>query len=664
MADQAFELDVLRDLLEEGAVVGSLAKNEKLFLAAYQAFRAGNREAFDAELQRLGLLGRCRLVCEWIRSKECVFLCLELCAPPPAEAKQPDPLQVIEAAIRVTSDPRLLELLVEAVEKRDRAAFTKLVEAEKLQPFCHLFCHWVCMVHYRLICRWLCGPVGPRPDLAAELRAAGLALRELVDHPAAFKEAVAASQAGDSAKLGAVLQTPELYRFCIFLCEWFCSWRCVLACLTLCREFPLKLPQQELVEAFGFAQETAVLAQNPLQLERLSAAVGAADVKAFTALVTELKLQPYCLQLCHWICFLRCRRFCIRVCPPIIYRPMFTHVGDFDIDVDFDAAGLTNKQRTGHAGLHGGPGYGFFGCLQLRGYCPRTSPIDPSQTMSYRFVVTPSGGAPTPVQGGFVCDVYAGYRWILWNGLLKRQDIYIRGVNATPDPPPPSPDPSPPDQYIIPDPQGWVTIPSEVQGDAFDGSLVGFASYVAFPGAPAPAPPAAGSPVPAGDQKSGTDAAIVFQATRASTVANVNNGTALPDYTNELTKIHINNWAEVRQLDLAQFHGPGANSCSPLSTDLDIEYTVDHELIAGWSIELVTASGQTFTPPPPGPPPPPGTARGGDGDYHRDIHGWPTCSYAVRLHTQRKLTDGIDDDPDKFLPEVTFCIGARARPHG
>jgi hypothetical protein len=666
VADQAFELDALHDLLEEGMAVAQLAKDEKQFLGVYQAFRAGNRQAFEEELRRLGLLGRCRLVCEWIRSKECVFLCLELCGPPPAEAKPPDPRQVVEAAIRVTSDPKLLKQLVAAVEKRDKAAFQRIVAAEKLQPFCHLFCHWVCTVHYRLVCRWLCGPIGPRPNLAEELRAAGLGLRALLGEPQAFQAAVAASQAGDAAKLGATLRAPELYRFCIYLCEWFCSWRCVFACLTICRTFPLKLPENEPVEAYEFAKQTATLAQHPLNLERLSAAVGAGDAATFGRLVTELKLQAYCLQLCHWICRLRCRLFCVRVCPPLIYTPLFTHVGDFDIDHDFDANGLTNKARLGHNGvLHGGPGFGFAGVLPLRGFCPRTSPIDSSETMQYRFLFVQGGGAPTPIQGGFVTPtgIYAGFRWILWNGLFKRQDVYIRGVNPTADPPPPSPDPDPPDQFIVPDANGWISIPAETQGDAFSDTLLGFASESVVAGgtpppavAPGPGQPAAGQAV--GTPENGGDLEIVFQATRASTVAAVNGGAA-PDYQNMLAKIHVNNWAEVHQLDLGQFYGPGASGCSPLTTDLDILYTVDHELIRDWSIGLSTASGQTLGPPPP--PPPPGTARGGNGDYHQNVSGWPTCSYAVTLTTQRKITDGVDD-ASAWTSQVTFCIGARRLP--
>ena len=164
---------------------------------------------------------------------------------------------------------------------------------------------------------------------------------------------------------------------------------------------------------------------------------------------------------------------------------------------------------------------------------------------------------------------------------------------------------------------------------------------------------AAGSPVAGLDQKNGVDAAIVFQATRVSTIAAVNGGAA-PDYTNQLAKIRINNWGEVMLLDILQFHSGSGTPCSPLSTDLDIESTTDHELMAAWSIEMITAA--TIVPAPTFPS---GVGpRGGAGTDHHNISTWPTCSYAIRLHSRRSLTDGLVDDSDKFI-EKTFCIGRR-----
>ena len=662
MPDQELELDVFHDLSEEADVIGRLAEDEKAFIAVSTAFAAGNQKAYRAGLEQLGLLHRCELVCHWLRIKHCVLRCLWLCGPPKVvPTRPPNPRTLAQAFVRITSDENAVKRLAAAVEKGDRAAFQRLVREYKLEPICHLFCHWVCHVHYRLVCQWVCHPeLQVRPDLATELRAAGEALRALLERKTVFDAAVKASDAGNAERLGKILEGAGLFHFCHYICFFFCSWRCVLVCLNLCRQFPLEVVDNPHAEAYAFAKVTHELGRNPEQLERLSAAVGAGDVKTFVNIVERLRLQRYCIQLCHWLCFLRCRRFCIRVCPDPFLHPWFTHVGDFGIYSDIDPlTGLTNKSQGGH----GGPDFGFFGCLKLRGFCPKYDPAHAGQQMAYRFIFD-VGGTKTPITGGFVCapDVLVGTRYTFWNGNpFALQSVRIRGTGATsPTPPPPGPGLTPPDHYIVPDGQGWVAVDLSALDDGFNGWLMGFASHVGIPGGDATPPGlAAGSPVTVAQRKDGTDAAIIFQATRVSTIGAVNGGAA-PDYTNQLSKARIDNWSEVRLLDLLQFHSGGGNACSPLSTDLDIEYTVDHELLADWHFELVTASGMTLTAPPSGPDV--AHPRGDAGTYHENISGWPTCSYAIRLHTRRRLTDGLQDDPDKFLPEVTFCIGRDRRP--
>ncbi len=655
MADKRFEYDVLRDLLEEASIVGDLAGDEQAFKGAYEAYEAGNRKDFHAILDRLHLVERCRLVCEWIGAKHCTFVCFDLCGAPKPVDRPPDPRQLAEAIVRITADAQATRQLVDAIEKRDRAAFTKFIETHKLEPFCHLFCHWVCYMRYRLLCRWVCTPIlETRPSLIDELQTAGKALRTLLDQKRVFDDAVAASNAGDAAKLRSIIEAAGLVQWCHYVCFFFCSWHCVLVCLRLCRQFPLEPVRDQVKEAAAFANEIRKLTDRPADLSRLATAVGAGDDRTFAAIVGELKLQRYCLQLCHWLCFLRCRRFCRLVCPPIFNHPWFTHVGDFDIYGDLDpGSGLTNKSHG-----HGGPGFGFFGCLKLRGFCPKVSPVFAGAPMAYRFLFQ-QGASTTPITGGFVCEVLVGSRYTLWNANpFALQSVRIRGTGTTsPTPPPPGPGISPPDHFIVPDAQGWITVDPNALDDGFNGWLNGFASWVAFPGTgnPAPAGLAAGSAVPVADQKNGVNAAIVFQATRVSTIGAVNGGAA-PDYTNQLAKIHINNWGEVMLLDLLQFHSGGANSCSPLSTDLDIEYTTDHELMAAWSLEMISAALGSIMPAPVFPS---GTGpRGGVGTDHHDISTWPTCSYAIRLHTVRSLTDGLIDDTDKFI-EKTFCIGVR-----
>jgi hypothetical protein len=648
MKNQEFEAEVAGDLREQSVAIYELARDEKAFVAAYEAFRGLNSSAFRKALEPLGLLPRCHLICEWIRIKECIFLCLELCGPPKVIEK-PNPRELAEAIVRITANEGAIRRLTKALEERDRKAFESLVEEHKLGHLCHLFCHWLCVVRYRLICRWICAVEQKRPDLAVELHTAGQALRHLLEHKSAFDEAVAASNAGDAEKLGAILRSPNLFPYCRYICLWFCSWRCTLVCLTFCRNYPLVPIKNEIQEALAFAKAMRPLVENPSELEHLSAAIAAGKEEAYASLIDRLKFREYCIQLCHWICTLRCRRFCF--CPEPFNHPWFTHVGDFGIYSDIDpATGKSNKQQAGH----GGPDYGFFNCLSLRGYCPKYDPAHPGQQMAYRFLYQVSGApGPTPITGGFVCEVLVGSRYTFWNGNpFAIQSVRIRGTGITsPTPPPAGPGVTPPDHYIVPDPQGWVNVDANALDDGFNGWLMGFASAIAIAGGnPAPGV-AAGTAVPAGNQKNGVDIAIIFQATRVSTI-----GMAPPDYSNQLAKIHINNWGEVNLLNLLQFVVPGATPCSPLSNDLDIQYTVDHELIAGWSMNVVTASGMALTAPPSGP-----TAahpRGDAGTYHENISAWPTCSYAIRLNTIRRLTDGLNDDPGTFS-EKTFCIGNR-----
>ena len=61
MADQRFESGVLRDLVDETAAIGELAKSEEAFRAAIAAFQSADRTAFQAVLEKLQLTVHCRL---------------------------------------------------------------------------------------------------------------------------------------------------------------------------------------------------------------------------------------------------------------------------------------------------------------------------------------------------------------------------------------------------------------------------------------------------------------------------------------------------------------------------------------------------------------------------------------------------------------------------
>src|ERR1017187_10100307 len=224
MASQKIDYDAYRSLREGASAIGQLARDEKAFREAYEAFRSGEGKKFQAVLQRVGLHPRCSLLCDWTGRKECVFLCLELCGVPKPSDEAPNPRVLAEAIVRITSNEKLVRELAEILERRDRDAYRRIVEEYKLEPWCHLFCHWLCVIRYRLICRWICNPQQvERPNLAEELQAARQARRGLLERNDSFDQGVVASNAGDAEKLGSVIGGAALVPLCFYICEWFCS---------------------------------------------------------------------------------------------------------------------------------------------------------------------------------------------------------------------------------------------------------------------------------------------------------------------------------------------------------------------------------------------------------------------------------------------------------
>ena len=49
--------------------------------------------------------------------------------------------------------------------------------------------------------------------------------------------------------------------------------------------------------------------------------------------------------------------------------------------------------------------------------------------------------------------------------------------------------------------------------------------------------------------------------------------TSPPDHSNTLTKIHVNNWADVSLLDIAEFHLGTGTACTGITSGLHVEYT-------------------------------------------------------------------------------------------
>ena len=648
-------------LASQADAVGRLANDTGGFAAVVAAFESKDANAFRWVLERLEMFPYCELICEWVRVKLCVLRCIEVCGPPRENQPVPSLEDFAHAAVRLSSNEELLRRVVDAVGCGDASEYQAAINKLELGEFCHLICQWVCTIGYRRVCELVCrSGFVPLTDPAGEIAATGKALAAVVANKKAL-EAISKSAVELNCEiLKATIDKAGFLPYCEIICRFICIWRRVWVCRTLCQDPPAVLTGLYAVEeAQSFALAARQLAAQPRALADLVSAVLSRNAEAYRRVIAQYGLGRYCWQVCGWVTSETCHEYCYCVCPNNYLHPWFTHVGDFSItaDINTPGTGLTLHPVAGH----GGPNFAFFNCLSLRGFCPKVDPAHAGADMAYRFLYQAAGaGAPTPITGGFVCDVLVGSRYTLWHGNPNAiQSVRIRGTGVTsPTPPPFTPAPAPPDHYIVPDPEGWVPVDQNALDDGFDGWLMGFESDVAFPGgAPAPGVPAGTTVLPTGVQRNGVNAAIIFQATRISTIPAVNGGAA-PDYTNQIDTIHINNWMEVNELNFAEF---AAGCCTPIDKTLSVEFTVDHEQMGAgtWSLEIDSCGGSApgvITPPNP-------TAgvtftaggRGAAGTIVENTSKWVNCSYQVWLKTTPGLTTGLIDrtEEDNLL---TFAI--------
>jgi hypothetical protein len=387
MADLSSDRALLSEVQEGAEAMALLGENEETFRAAVDAFRAEDGESMQLLLTRHGLGERCEAVCHWLRSKECVLLCLELSGPPMPGEEPPGIREFAEAVAKVTADEELLQQVVIAIEERDADAWSALVRLDELERFSHLLCHWACTIHFRLVCEVVCRPLGAGSvELPAELRAAGQAIGRFLANEEGFAGAVEAVTAGNCEGLRTSLDQTGLASLARPVCEWLCSWQCMHLCLGLCRTFPIERPESPIEEMLEFARDTGPLAAEQGTLERLSAAVLREDDATLQQLLTEHKFERYCLQFAHWVCFLRCQIFCICVSSPTT-EAFFTHIGALNYSTDIaslpGANGLTTADRRG-----------FFDTLHLNG---GISVVDGAPAVEYRFetISTSAEGSPT-----------------------------------------------------------------------------------------------------------------------------------------------------------------------------------------------------------------------------------------------------------------------------
>ncbi len=308
------------ELIAAAGALGRLAADKDAFFEALGAHRHLDPAGFAGALDRVGVVQHCKVLCDWVCSKECVRVCVRLAGPVTPNTLTPDVREWADVTARLAADPSALTRVIEAIDGANPRQFKKILDVLDLAPFAHLICFWVCSVRCRLRCRVICRQDDQLGDLVKELIQTAEGVRRLAADPRALKAAIVATRAGRCDDLQQVITRAGLSRDCFRICWWLCSWRCVLVCVTLCRRFldvGVDFSDEEMHE---FAHVVGNLADRPETLRKLADAVGRTDERAFAELVAELGLQRFCIQLCHWLCAWHCHQVCICVCRPLIGR--------------------------------------------------------------------------------------------------------------------------------------------------------------------------------------------------------------------------------------------------------------------------------------------------------------------------------------------------------
>ena len=225
MAEQ--DRALLDEVVEGAAAMATLARDEGVFRAAVDAFRAWDGESMAKLLERHQLAQHCEIICHWLRSKEAVILCLELAGPAPLQDEQPpEPREFAELVAKLDGrrrdgaadgrrgpGPRRLGL-EDADREATASSGSAICCATGSAPSTTGWCARSCARRSRV----------QRPHLGPELRAAGAALGALVRDERTFDDAAKAVLAGqlrDGCR--STLEGAGFAPFCFFLCEWFCS---------------------------------------------------------------------------------------------------------------------------------------------------------------------------------------------------------------------------------------------------------------------------------------------------------------------------------------------------------------------------------------------------------------------------------------------------------
>jgi hypothetical protein len=157
----------MEEMQRTAQAMAVLASDEKAFAEAVEAVRTENTELFQGALGRVGLQGECHLVCSYLCTKHCVWLCRHLVGrlQPNGPFNVKEMRQFAELTARLSEDPKAMKKLMAAADAEDAKAFQTLVKQLEIGRFAHQLCHWLCAVRCRLVCQLLCPP----PPLITEV---------------------------------------------------------------------------------------------------------------------------------------------------------------------------------------------------------------------------------------------------------------------------------------------------------------------------------------------------------------------------------------------------------------------------------------------------------------------------------------------------------------
>ena len=669
MSDTTQNLDLTTLATRTGQAVARLAQDDILFRAAVDAFRAGDGDSFTRLLTRAKALAYCEEICRWFASKHCVLDCLELCGLPPVDVPPNQVAEATAAIARITQDEELVETLADVVARRDAAGFKAFINQQKLGAYCRFICSWVCTIRYSLICEVVCTSEDiPEVELADRLTLEGRSLAQLAANRDQLQQVIDAAIALNCEFLQGVVGG---FNDCYVICRWICSWRSILYCTPICR--PLVIPKDYIDEMRAFAQLSGRLADTQNAYHQFIAAIYGRDQQAFASLVDKFEIGPYCLQLCRWLSYEVCHRFCICICPQPETIPLFTKVGKYHVDPmfgDFQPNGTTTAGN-----------YAFSTTVNLNGLLPDGSAPD---ALEYRFtyVNLGVGGSPAPITGTMIpaTTIIGQLEYYYWNAglsawLYTSTDYYVNNPGATVSIPQQFGSPLNVVVDTDPDGDGWIKVPRQnslvpggvgrfvptgllAQLDTTQLTNEFFDLTVAGPGLPV----VAGATVPAAQQSVKPTFKINFEARNATTLAAVGSNflkvIALSN-TNYKYSRHPD-WAgstittiPVVSLDILELQSA---SCQPVDGNvntLHLLFTAYHPYVGSVSVSF---SGPSPLPADTIPAiPADGDVVSGAAGVAVDISMLQPCAYVVFLNVNLNLTNGDVVLYGTFQDFIAFC---------